>query len=268
MNKVDKKVKTVALRAAKSAGSYLLKEFRNFNREQIKLKSQFEILTKADLGAERIILRELNQHFPDHDILSEESGSLRFGIEASDEGIKSEYLWIVDPLDGTTNFSIYNPLWSVSIALARRGEIIFGVVHVPYLGETYFAGLDGGAYCNNKKIRISNIRGERAFHTFCHGTSKESIKLALKYYQTQKLSRFDCRQLGSAAVELAYVARGRSESILIPGARSWDVAAGALIAREAGGVVTDFSGRAWNIRSKDLLATNGLVHEEILKMVK
>jgi len=256
------------MRAAKSAGIYLLKEFKNFNREQIKLKSQFEILTKADLGAERIILRELNKNFPDHDILSEESGPLRFGIEASDEGIKSEYLWIVDPLDGTTNFSIHNPLWSVSIALAQRGEIIFGLVHAPFLAETYFAEKGDGAYKNNQKIRVSNIKGDRAFHTFCHGGTKESISLALKYYQKQKLSQFDCRQLGSAAVELAYVACGRSESILIPGARSWDVAAGALITKEAGGVVTDFSGRAWNLNSKNLLATNGLVHEDILKLVK
>lgn len=247
------------MRAAKSAGNYLLKEFKDFNREQIKLKSQYEILTKADIGAERIILRELNQNFPDHDILSEESG---------DEGIKSEYLWIVDPLDGTTNFSIHNPLWSVSIALAQRGEIIFGLIHVPFLAETYWAEQSGGAFCNTKKIRISNIKGERAFHTFCHGGTKESISLALKYYQKQKLSKFDCRQLGSAAIELCYVAAGRSESILIPGAHSWDVAAGALIAKEAGAVVTDFSGRAWNLNSKDLLATNGLVHEEILKLVR
>lgn len=256
--KINQKIQTVAMRAAKSAGNYLLKEFKNFDREQIRLKSQYEILTKADLGAERIILRELNKNFSDYDILSEESG---------DEGIKSEYLWIVDPLDGTTNFSIHNPLWSVSIALARRGELIFGLVHVPFLAETYIAELGGGAFKNGKKIRISNIKGDRAFHTFCHGTTKESIGLALKYYQKQKLSKFDCRQLGSAAVELAFVASGRSESILIPGARSWDVAAGALIAKEAGGVVTDFSGRAWNLASKDLLATNGLVHEDILKMV-
>lgn len=258
MNKIDKKIKVVALRAAKQAGSFLLKEFKNFDRSQIKLKSQYEILTKADLGSERIILRELNKNFPGHDILSEESG---------DEGIRSEYLWIVDPLDGTTNFSIHNPLWSVSIALAQRSEVIFGLVHVPFLAETYVAEKGGGAYQNNKKIRVSNIRGDRAFHTFCHGATKESIKLALKYYQKQKMSQFDCRQLGSAAVELAYVACGRSESILIPGAHSWDVAAGALITQEAGGVVTDFSGRAWNILSKDLLATNGLVHEEILKII-
>lgn len=259
MIKLDKKIKLVATRAAKSAGNFLLKEFKNFDRNQIKLKSQYEILTKADLGSERIILRELNKNFPHYDILSEESG---------DEGIRSEYLWIVDPLDGTTNFSIHNPLWSVSIALACRGEIIFGLVGAPFLGEIYTAELGGGAYRNNQKIRISNIKGDRAFHTFCHGTTKDSIVLALKYYQKQKLSRFDCRQLGSAAVELCYVAGGRSESILIPGARSWDVAAGALIAKEAGGVVTDFSGRAWNLTSKDLLATNGLVHEEILKMVR
>jgi myo-inositol-1(or 4)-monophosphatase len=259
MNKIDKKIKIVALRAAKLAGNFLLNEFRNFDRTQIQLKSHYEILTKADLGSERIILRELTKNFPHHDILSEESG---------DEGIRSEYLWIVDPLDGTTNFSIHNPLWSVSIALAMRGEIIFGLVHVPFLGETFIAELGGGAYRNKQKIRVSNIKGDRAFHTFCHGTTKENIKLALKYYQSQKLSKFDCRQLGSAAIELGYVACGRSESILIPGAHSWDVAAGALIAKEAGGVVTDFSGRAWNLMSKDLLATNGLVHEEILKMVR
>ncbi len=265
---IENRIKTAAVRAAKDAGAKLLEEFSQFDRRQIKLKSHYEILTKADLLSERAIILEISKNFPDHDILSEESGPLRQSYsEARDEGIKSEYLWIVDPLDGTTNFSIHNPLWSVSIAVARQGEIIFGLVFVPFLDELYLAEKGKGATLNGKKIRVSDIRGERAFHTFCHGVAAKDIRLALKYYQNQKLSQFDCRQLGSAAIELGMVAAGRSESILIPGARSWDVAAGALLAEEAGGRVTDFSGIKWRVGSSDLLATNGLVHDDILKLV-
>lgn len=262
MNKFNKplneKIKTVASRSAKLAGEFLLKEFARFDRRQIKFKSHYEILTKADLGSEKIIINEIKKYFPEHHILSEESGS---------SGSQSDYLWIIDPLDGTTNFSIHNPIWAVSIALARKNEIIFGLVYAPYLGEFYLAEKNKGASKNGRKIKVSGIKGIRAVHTFCHGSTKQDIKRAIGYYQKQKVSKFDCRQLGSAATELAFVASGRTESIMIPGAHSWDIAAGVLLVKEAGGRVSDLTGRDWNLNSRDILASNGLVHKEILKIV-
>ena len=111
------------------------------------------------------------------------------------------------------------------------------------------------------------MKKQKEIHTFCHGSTKESVLKALRYYRRQKLNKLDCRQLGSASMELAYVASGRVESIMIPGAHSWDVAAGALLVREAGGKVTDFEGKKWTLKSKDILASNGTTHKEILKVI-
>lgn len=253
------KIKNAAVRAARRSGSMLLREFERFDRQQVKMKSHHEILTKADLASEKIIIAEIKKNFPGHDILSEESGG---------ETLRSDYLWIVDPIDGTTNFSFHHPLWSISIGVARQRKMIFGLIYAPYMGELYWAVAGQGAFMNNNKVRVSDIRGDRSIHTFCHGYTKENISFALKYYQRQKISQFDCRQLGSAAAELAFVAAGHTESILIPGAHPWDVAAGTLLVSEAGGRVTDFSGRGWDLNSREVLATNGLVHDDILKLLK
>ena len=274
------KIKQVAVSAAKKAGRALLQQYENFDRGTVKLKAHHEILTKADLMSEKIILKEIKKNFPSHRILSEESGWTKD---------KSDYLWVIDPLDGTTNFSMHNPLWSVSIAVVetrrgaslsrqcnavtnpRRGaslrsEIIFGVIYAPFLGELYIAAKGGGAARNGEKIGVSK-HIKKALHTFCHGRADKYVRTALKYYAYQKLNELDCRQMGSAAIELAYVAGGRTESIMIPGANSWDVAAGVLLVREAGGKVTDFNGKAWGLGSSDMLAGNGKAHKDLLKAI-
>ncbi|MDD5291053.1 MAG: inositol monophosphatase family protein [Patescibacteria group bacterium] len=278
-NGVNNQFKKVAIEAAKKAGKVLLREYANFDRAKIKLKSRHEILTKADLTAEKIIIRAIKKYFPDHQILSEEAGQTnptpfrqnKKTYHKSAEYFKrcgTDYLWIVDPLDGTTNFSMHNPLWSVSIALAHKDKIILGVIFIPVLGELYWAEKNKGAYLNNKKIKVSKISSGKVLNTFCHSHREKDIKKALAYHTKQKLSGLDCRQLGSAAIELAYVACGRVETIVIPGANSWDVAAGVLLVREAGGKVTDFSGKEWNLKSKYIAASNGKVHKQILKVLK
>lgn len=254
------KLKSVAIAAAKKAGVKLLKEYKNFDRSKVKLKAHHEILTRADLASEKIIISEIRKNFPEHRILSEEAGLNKK---------KSDYLWIVDPLDGTTNFSMHNPLWSISIALSYKNKIILGVIYAPFLGELYIAEKSQGARLNNKKIMVSkNIKTDKVLNTFCHARDDYYVRQAIKYFSYQKLHGLDCRQLGSAALELAYVAAGRVESIAIPGANSWDVAAGVLLAREAGGKVTDFFGHEWNLGSKNILASNGRVHGEILRVIK
>jgi len=258
-------IRKVAIATIKRAGKALLKEYNNFDRTTIKLKSHHEILTKADLLSEEIIIKEIRKNFSYHKILSEESGETK-NI--------SDYLWIIDPLDGTTNFSMHNPLWSVSLALAYGQEIILGLIFAPFLGELFIAEKGKGSRLNNfklgqasRKINVSNTKNGKVLNTFCHGREDKDIKKALAYYRKQKLLGLDCRQLGSAAIELAYVACGRIESIMIPGANLWDVAAGVLLVREAGGRVTDFQGKEWSLDSLDMLASNSKVHKEILKVI-
>lgn len=253
------KFKKTALRAARLSSRELIETYKNFRRSNIKMKSSHEIVTKADLLSEKIIISEIKKDFPKHRILSEESG---------DNNKESDYLWIIDPIDGTTNFTMKNPLWAISIALAYKNEIILGLILAPILKEVYIAQRDKGSLLNNKKIEVSKIKEEKVLNTFCHGSKTENIKKAIKYYKKQKLNNFDCRQLGSASIELAYVSCGRIESITIPGAHSWDVAAGALIVKESGGRVSDFKGGDWSLSSSDIIASNGLVHQQIINTVK
>lgn len=255
MNKIEK----TALKAAQISAEKLKKIYKNFNRNDIKMKSAHEIVSYADLLSEKIIIAEIKKEFPNHHILSEEKG---------DNQKKSDYTWIIDPIDGTTNFTMKNPLWAISIGVLYKNELIFGLVYAPILNEIYKASKNKGAFLNNKKINVSKIKNKKVINTFCHGSSVKSIKKAVKYYTQQKLRNFDCRQLGSASIELAYVASGRIESITIPGAHSWDVAAGTILVREAGGKVTDFQNKKWNTKSEDLIASNKLVHSQIINTLK
>ncbi len=261
------KMRKVAIMAAKKSGRMLLREFEGFNRQTIKLKSHHEILTNCDLMSEKIIINEIKKEFSGHAILSEEAG---------DNKKKSDYLWIIDPIDGTTNFSMHNPLFSVSIGLAHKGKIVFGVIYAPFLKEMYIAEAGKGAFLRKekgskaikKKIKVSTIKSGKVLNAFCHGNRVKDVKKAIKYYGKQKLGGFDCRQMGSAAIELAFVACGRIESIVIPGAHAWDVAAGILLVREAGGKVTDFKGKKWSLKSADMAASNGKVHKDLIKTLK
>jgi myo-inositol-1(or 4)-monophosphatase len=254
---MDKYLK-IALNAVKKSGAMLAKEYGNFNRHDIRLKSHHEIVTRFDLLSEEVIINELRRNFPAHGIVSEEKGEIKgYG------GLT----WYIDPIDGTTNFAMHNPLWCVSLALAEAGELVLGIIYAPIMDELFVAVKNGGAELNGQKIKVSNIKEGKVLNTYCHGKKLAHIKKAIAYYRKQKLAEFDCRQLGSAALELAYVACGRVESFLAPGANDWDVAAGVVIVREAGGKVTDFANRPWQLGRGDIAASNGLVHGQILKAV-
>lgn len=251
-------IKKVAVNAAKQAGAKLLEEFQIFSRKDARLKSGREIVTQADKISEEIIIKQICKSFPKHSILAEESG---------EHDKDSKYLWVVDPLDGTTNFSFHNPLWAVSIGVFKDKEAVVGVVYSPILDEVFVAVKGQGATLNQEKIIISRTEKAKEIHTFCHSAGERSLDLVLKYYDYQKRNGFDCRQLGSAALELSFVAAGRVESFMVPGLNAWDVAAGALFVKEAGGKVTDFMGQDWNLESKDILASNGRDHEGLLEII-
>jgi myo-inositol-1(or 4)-monophosphatase len=256
--KNNNKLRAIAVTAAYAAGEKLLERYYRYERSDAKFKSFHEILTKSDLVSEEIIIEKIKQNFPDHRILSEEAGKIAG---------KSEYLWVIDPLDGTHNFSMHNPLWAVSIALFHKNQPVLGVVFAPALSELFLAEAGQGAWLNGKRIKVSAYNGEKTINTFCHGSKVRDMKKALKYYRYRKLHDLDCRQLGSASLELAYTACGRVESIVIPGANSWDVAAGALLVQEAKGRVTDFKNKNWGLKSSDMAASNSLVHKEVLRVI-
>lgn len=250
------------------AGRFALKEYDSFNRKKVGLKSKREIITKVDLGSEKILLQALKKNCPETGYISEEAGSKRKNNKA---------IWIIDPIDGTTNYSIHNPLWAISVGLAMNNQIILGMVYAPALNEFFVAEKDKGAFkfnvkdnklVNRERLLISAVDHDKIIHTFCHGSSMSALAKAMKYYKYQKTHGLDCRQLGSASLELSYVACGRVESIMIPGVNSYDVAAGMLLVREAGGKVTDFEGKKWTLKSDNILASNGKIHRELVKITR
>lgn len=252
-------MKNFAILTAKKAGKLILNHFNKLGENDVTYKSSYELVTKFDFESEKLIISEIQKKFPNHAIISEEAGELPKN---------SDYTWIIDPLDGTTNFKIGSPFWAVSIGLVHQDKIILGVINAPAMNELYVVEKGKGAYLNSKKLHVSS-QGDfaNAINTYCHGSTLNDIKRAMKIYSNLKLHTRDCRQLGSAALELGFVAAGRTESINIPGAHQWDVAAGVLLVREAGGHVTNFIGKDWGLGSKDILATNGLVHDKLLEII-
>lgn len=242
------------------AGEMLEKEFAKYQRNKDKYKAHDEIVTDLDKKSENLILQELKKNFPTYGILSEESG-----LDKKD----SPYFWIVDPLDGTGNFTIHNPLFTVSISLVYQNEIVLGVTYVPILNELYWASKNNGAYCNNKKIKVSNIDIlKKSFITYCHGQTKKSTQQAYKLYQYFHDQARDCRHFGSTTFELAMVASGHTESLIVPKPKLWDIAAGIILVQEAGGKTTDWQAKAWTLQTKDLLASNQKIFSTLQKKLK
>jgi myo-inositol-1(or 4)-monophosphatase len=248
----------IAIKAAKAAGKIIYQNYGKHN--SLYYKTGMDFITEIDIKAEQKIISIIKKKYPNHSIFGEESGK---------EIIDKKYMWIIDPLDGTTNFTMGNPFFNTSIALVKNNEIILGVVYNPISDELFFAEKNKGAYLNNKKINVNNKKEiNKSVIAFCHGSSKiEHIKKATKIYSKMKLKANHTRQLGSAALELAYVACGRVSCFYMNNINAYDVAAGSLIVKEANGKISDFKNNEFNIDSKDLLASNKLIHKEILKII-
>jgi myo-inositol-1(or 4)-monophosphatase len=218
-----------------------------------------DLVTEADEQAEQKIKEVLREAFPDHEILTEESGRL--------EG-KGDARWIVDPLDGTTNYVHALPFFATSIALEREGEVILGVVHDPIARETYTAERGSGATLNGQTIRVSDadelIRALLAT-SFSHD-QEEGVAVGLDLFgRFARLTR-GVRQLGAGALDLCYVAAGRLDGCFERGLSAWDVAAGVLIVEEAGGKVTDYQGREFDLESTEMVASNGRLHPSLVSV--
>src|SRR6202795_2974323 len=243
----------VALEAAREGGRILLSEFDR--PVKISYKGEVDLVTQADQRSEEAIVARLRSRFPQHAIVAEEGG----GQETD-----SRFRWFVDPLDGTTNFAHGYPCFAVSIGLEEAGELIAGVIFQPVSGELFTAVKGEGAYLNQKKIQVSVIQ---KLATSLLVTGFPSVKRAqnpnIHYYWDFTLRSHGVRRDGSAALDLAAVACGRFEGFWEFGLRTWDTAAGVLLVREAGGTVTQFDGQPYRLGDRELLASNGRVHEEM-----
>jgi myo-inositol-1(or 4)-monophosphatase len=245
-----------ATEIAHEAGSLLRHYFER--RISFEMKGEFDLVTEADRASEKLVVERLKQHFPEHGIVAEEGS----GHESS-----SEYRWYVDPLDGTTNFAHGYPVWNVTLALEKTGELIAGVVFDPTRDEMFTSERGGGAFLNGRRIYVSKAN-RVADCLFCTGfpNHNRSTNPNIHFFHELAMSAHGVRRGGSAAIDLAYVAAGRLDGFWEIGLSPWDMAAGILLLNEAGGICTDMRDGRHHLKSPHLLADNGLVHDELVTL--
>lgn len=250
----------VAISAAKEAGEIQKNLFGQL--QSIKYKEEFNPVTEVDQLCDEVVQNAIHRAFPDHDILTEESPFQEKG---------SSWRWIIDPLDGTTNYFRGFPFFSVSIGLEKEGEVILGVVYIPVLDELFVAQKGEGAFLNGKRITVSQTdQLKRSFlATGFPYDVQERPEDYLRYFRQFIRQTFAIRRPGSAAIDLCYVAAGRFDGFWELKLQPWDVAASNLIVIEAGGRISNAEGKPFDIYSRGLLvASNGLIHEQMLQVIE
>ncbi len=253
----------VMTKAVYKAAKGMLRDFGEVEQLQVSMKGPADFVSTADTQAERTIVSELKRARPDYGLVTEEDKPVE-GTDASGRR------WIVDPIDGTTNFLHGIPHFCISIALEERGDIVAGVVYDPSKDELFWADRGNGAYLNDRRIRVSSRQqlNQCLFATGIpflgrgdHDTYAEQMKAVIGVSS-------GVRRFGAAALDLAYVAAGRVDGFWEENLSLWDIAAGVLLVREAGGYVTDFSGRNNSLKSGDVVAANDRIHPPFLKLLR
>ena len=256
--KTEKFIQT-ATEAALRAGRLLRENIEKSG--EISYKGAVDLVTNLDTQAQKVIFDHLSARFPDHDYLAEEGLS-------QDKG--AEFRWIIDPLDGTTNYVHHFPVFTVSIALEREGEVVLGLIYDPMREEIFSAMKAKGAFLNGEGIRVSRV----------DDLNKSLLATGFPYdVRTSKVNNIahfnnfitrvqGIRRCGSAAMDLCYVASGRFDGFWEVKLSPWDMAAGALLVQEAGGLVSDFQNGEFKIHSDEILASNGLIHEQIVEVLQ
>ena len=240
---------------AREAGRLLMGYFAS--RVKIEYKGEVDLVTEADRASEKRILERIRARWPAHNVLAEEGGGSESG---------SDYRWYVDPLDGTTNFAHGFPVFCISLGLEHKGERIAGVVYDPTRNELFSAEKGSGAFLNGNAIQVSKV-GNLAEGLVATGfpSHKRHKNPNIHFYHQITLRTHGVRRAGSAALDLCYVACGRFDAFWEFNLNPWDTAAGVLIAEEAGGKVSDFRGGPFQISSREVCASNGLLHPALLK---
>jgi len=252
----------VLVKACRKASKTLIRDFGEIENLQVSLKGPGDFVTASDIQVEKILIDELQKARPSYSILSEEVGEIN-----NDESFK----WIIDPIDGTANFLHGIPHFAISIGLEHEGEIICGIVYDPIKDEMFVAEKGNGAYLNNKKIRVSSRSQLKDCIIFTGGPKKEAKNrdLALKEYNNfSSKVLLPIRKLGSASLDMAYVAAGRCDGFWQRNLNYWDIAAGIILVKESGGFVTDFLGENKYKENKTILVTNSKINNEMIEVLK
>ncbi|MGB7068323.1 MAG: inositol monophosphatase family protein [Pyrinomonadaceae bacterium] len=249
-----------AIETAREAGQILIEKF---GRITVMKKGDINLVTEADLASEALIIERIRSYYPKHSILAEESG------EAVVSGGDTAWKWIIDPLDGTTNYAHGYPCFCVTIALEHKGAIVIGVTYDPTRDELFAAEKGRGSSLNNKPIRVSSTNniGDSLIVTGFPYDFKQREHFA-RHLTNFLLNSRGIRRDGSAAIDMAYVACGRFDGFWEEGLNPWDVAAGKLLIEEAGGYVTRYDGSLLNIYELPIVASNGLIHDSMLQILK
>jgi len=252
----------VMIAAARKAGRKLIRDFGEIENLQISLKGPADFVTIADQRTEKILIEELSRARPGYNFLVEESGVI--------EGPDKTHRFIIDPLDGTTNFLHGIPHFAISIGLEREGQFVSAVVFNPVTDEMYMAEKGHGAYLNDKRLRVAARKQmkEALLATGIPFLGRDGHERFLKELAPVMNTSSGVRRFGSAALDLAYVAAGRFDAFWERGLKAWDVAAGILLVREAGGIVSDLDGGQTMLETGHILAANESLHPQILKLLK
>ncbi|MFC5530347.1 inositol monophosphatase family protein [Cohnella yongneupensis] len=261
----------VAINCAAKAGEWIKSKIGNFTQLDTKY-SMHDLVTEVDKGSERMIRNLVGTHFPHHAFLGEEG--VEPGPEAAAKAIRDmgdeEYLWIVDPVDGTTNFVHGFPFYSISIALAHRGQVIVGVVYDPSRDELFVAERGKGAYVHGRAMRVSPepALSHSLIATGFPADHHVALPANLREIRALAPKVRNLRSGGSAALHLAYVAAGRLSGFWEHNLSAWDIAAGALLVEEAGGRMSDMSGEPYHLGVRNVAATNGSIHDELISELR
>ena len=250
--------RTLIEAVAREAGALLYEKLHDCHI--VQYKGEINLVTEADRLSEALIVERINREFPGHDILTEESPETANG---------SSFRWIIDPLDGTTNYAHGYPVFCVSIALEVKGVIMLGAVYNPMLDELFTAERGSGAFLNGRRLTVSRAENlsRSLLATGFPYDIREDRNNNINYFEVMALSAQAVRRAGSAALDLAYIAAGRFDGFWELKLAPWDTAAGWLLVEEAGGSVTDLRGDPYHLHSKGMLASNGLIHAEMARIL-
>ncbi len=246
-----------AKKAALEAGKIIKENYGKVGVLRQKDGNWHEVVTKADLEAEEKVKGIIKEKFPGHNIISEETANPK---------TDSEYTWFIDPIDGTTNYVTQLNFSCVGIGLVKDGEVVLGVVFNPIVNEMFWAEKGKGAFLNGNPIRVSdNDDLKNTVVNYCHQNNAEETMMIEKVFFELKMGARDLRRFGAAGLDLSYVACGRNDVFFHTNTRPtlWDFVPAAVIAKEAGAKLTDWEGKEWTLESKDMLCTNGKLHERM-----
>ena len=252
----------VMTKACLKASKVLIRDFGEIEKLQVSLKGPGDFVTISDKRVEQILVQELQKARPDYSILTEETGEIK--------NKSNEFRWIIDPIDGTLNFLHGIPHFAISVALEKNKEIICGTIYDPIKNEFFAAEKGGGSYLNNQRIRVSARSKLKDSIVFTGGPKFKSPNKEQSFKEYSKVSSQvmgPIRKFGSAALDMSYVASGRCEGFWQRDLNYWDIAAGIIIVKEAGGFISDFQGNDEYVLNKNILATNYKINKELIKIL-